>query len=104
MSKNGGETFNFIFHREAFVVSPSSFSIEKLVSDFSIYVYALAKPSISFFIVKRLWFRLLVFHRKTSARFFYLCLCMGRNFNVIFHSVELYSFAFIIFTITNKKC
>ena len=38
MSKNGGETFNFIFHREAFVVSPSSFSKEKLVSDFSIYV------------------------------------------------------------------
>ena len=39
MSKNGGETFNFIFHLEAFVVSPSSFFIEKLVSDFSICVY-----------------------------------------------------------------
>ena len=27
----------------------------------------------------------------------------GEIFEFIFHSVELYSFAFIIFTITNKK-
>ena len=38
MSKNMGETLMSFFIVKHFVVSPSSFSIEKLVSDFSIYI------------------------------------------------------------------
>ena len=38
MSKNRVETLIFFFIVKHFVVSPSSFSKEKLVSDFSIYV------------------------------------------------------------------
>ena len=48
----------------------------------------------SFFILKILWFRLLVFRRKTSARFFYLCLCLGETFNFIFHREVFCGFAF----------
>ena len=51
----------------------------------------------SFFILKILWFRLLVFHRKTSVRFFYLCLGMSETFNFIFHPEDFCGFTFQFF-------
>ena len=45
-----GQNLNVFFHPEAFVVSPSSFPQEKLVSDFSICVYAWGETLIFFFI------------------------------------------------------
>ena len=44
-----------------------------------------------------LWFRLLVFHRKTSVRFFYLCLGMWRNFRFYFSSWSILWFRLLVF-------